>query len=125
MIPSKEELLPFKENRRDAAKFFDVSEKTIINWFKKYELYEPKKNYGCGKLNRQKAEEIRNLYTQGISMGELATKYQVTFATISRIIHNLIYREGKDTAIVSVVYNLETTGKAVHTKIKNKNKEKS
>lgn len=118
MIPSKEELLPFKENRKEAAKFFDVTEKTVINWLKKYGLYEPKENYGCGKLDRKKAEEIRDLHAQGISMGALAKKYKVTFATISRVVHNLIYREGKDTAVVSVVYNLETTGKAIHTKIK-------
>lgn len=118
MIPSKEELLPFKENRKEAAKFFEVTEKTVINWFKKYGLYEPKENYGCGKLNRQKADDIRKLHAQGVSIRDLAVKYKVTFATISRVVHNLIYREGKDTAIVNVVYNLETTGKAIHTKIK-------
>lgn len=108
MVPNKEELLPYRENRKEAAKFFGVTEKTIVNWMKKHEIYKAKPNYGCGKLNGEKALEIRKLHSEGVSVKDIAKKYQVTFATISRIIHNLIYREDKNTAIVSVVYNLES-----------------
>jgi transposase len=109
MIPSKDELLPYRESRKEAAKKFGVTEKTIINWLKKYNLYQPKPNYGCGKLDGKRATEIRKLHSEGASIKELSKKYDVTFATISRIIHNLIYREEKGTAIVNVVYNLHIT----------------
>lgn len=111
MIPSKADLLPYVKNRKEAAKKFEVTEKTIINWLKKYDLYQPKPNYGCKKLNGQKVLEIRKLHSDGVSIKELAKKYKVTFATISRVIHNLTYREEKYTAIVNVVYNHDVSSK--------------
>ncbi len=105
MIPSKDEIEPFKDDRKSAATKFDVSEKTIVNWLKRYGLYEPKANFGCNKLNMEKAIEIRRLHANGVPMKDLATKYDVTFSTISRIIHNLIYHHTTDIAEVTVVYN--------------------
>lgn len=110
MIPSKNELLPYKNNRKQAAKFFKVTEKTIVNWMKKYEIYEPKQNYGCNKLDMTKAVEIRNLYKEGYEIKNLAKKYQVSFSTISRIIHNFTYKEFENTALVNVVYNVKQIG---------------
>lgn len=105
MTPKKEDLIPFVNNRKEASKIFGVTEKTIVNWMKKYEIYHPKENYGCNKLNSQKAIEIRKLHLQGHTIKELAEKYEVTFATISRIIKNSIYKQDIDTALISVVYN--------------------
>lgn len=105
MIPTKESLIPYINNRKEAAKFFNVTEKTIINWMKKYEIYNPKKNYGCNKLNAEKAIEIRKLYENGCKIKEISKKYSVTFATISRIINNKIYKEGNDLALINVIYN--------------------
>lgn len=109
MVPKKDDLIPYIKDRKSAAKKFNVTEKTIVNWMKKYDLYQPKKNYGCNKLNYEKAKEIRNLYNKGESIKFLSSKYKVTFATISRIVNNLIYIENKinDTATINVVYNLE------------------
>lgn len=112
MIPSKEELIPFENKRKEAAKFYGVTEKTVINWMKKHGIYKAKENYGCGKLDMGKALEIRKLHKDGVSIKNLANKYQVTFATISRIINNLIYREAHDTAVVNVVYNVDQFGHA-------------
>jgi transposase len=109
MIPEKKELISFINDRKTAAAKFNVTEKTIINWMKKYDIYKPKKNYGCNKLNFEKAMEIRTLHKKGDSIKQLSSKYNVTFATISRIINNLIYieKESKDTAQVTAIYNLE------------------
>ena len=108
MIPDKQSLIPYIENRREAAEKFKVTEKTITNWLKRYDLYKPKQNFGCNKLNFEKAVEIRQLYKEGTSIKFLASKYKVTFATISRIINNLIYKEKtSNMATINVIYNLE------------------
>lgn len=106
MIPTKDDLKPYLNNRKLACEKYNVSEKTIINWLKRYDLYEPRENYGCNKLNLDKAIEIRKLHKSGVKMKDLASQYKVTFATISRIVHNLIYKEFKNTADISVVYNV-------------------
>jgi transposase len=107
MIPEKKELLPYVKKRKEAAEHFNVTERTIVNWMKKYNIYKPKKNYGCNKLNLEKAKEIRSLYKNGKKIKELSKKYKVTIATISRIINNIVYKENMehDTADVTVIYN--------------------
>jgi hypothetical protein len=112
VIPSKNDILPYVDNRKEAAKKFEVTEKTIVNWMKFHGLYKPKENYGCGKLNLEKACEIRKLYESGRKMKELASIYNVTFSTISRVIHNVIYAESKSTATVSVIYNINVYAKS-------------
>jgi transposase len=106
MTPKKEDLTPYLNNRKEAAKKFGVTEKTITNWMKKHGIYKPKKNFGCNKLNFEKALEIRKLHKDGLKIKDLAKKYKVTFATISRIVNNLIYKDKnfKNTAVVNVVY---------------------
>lgn len=109
MIPEKKELLPFVNKRKEAAEQFNVTERTIVNWMKKYKIYKPKKNYGCNKLNLKKAKEIRNLYQNGKKVKDLSEKYGVTIATISRIINNIFYKENidNDTAQINVIYNTD------------------
>ena len=106
MKPSKKELKPYIHDRKTAAKVFGVSEKTIIRWLKSYDLYEHG-HYGRGKLNAQKAIEIREKHQTGMSMKQLAEEYGVTFATISRVVHRITYRDagGNSSANVTVVYN--------------------
>lgn len=106
MIPSKEELLPYVHNRKEAAAKFSVTEKTIMRWLQKYGLYQPRSNYGPGKLSLEIARQIRRSYNDGKTMTELATEHGVTVSTISRVLHNIIHKEKKDFAIVSAVYNL-------------------
>lgn len=108
MIPTKQDLLPYVDNRKAAAEKFNVTEKTIVNWLKRYDLYKPKENFGCGKLSSEKASEIRRLYKSGRSVKELAKQFGVTDSTISRVIHNVIYRESKEIAEVTAVYNVST-----------------
>lgn len=109
MIPRKEDLLPYVDNRKSAADKFDVSEKTIVNWLKRYDLYKAKPNFGCGKLDMDKALTIRRLYKEGVAMRSLAKQYGVTVATISRVVNNVIYVQIKEVAEVSVVYNPATS----------------
>lgn len=106
MIPKKEELIKFSKNTKEAADKYQVTERTIINWMKKYKIYNPKLNYGCNKLDFDKAEQIRLLYQNNeLKIKDLAKKFDVTNATISRIINNKIYKEKeKDTAKISVIY---------------------
>lgn len=111
MIPDKKKLIKYKNNIKKAANFFGVTEKTIINWFKKYNIYKPKKNYGCNKLNFKKALEIRDLYKNGLSLKNISKKYNVSAATISKVINNIIYKEIKDssTASINVIYNTKNS----------------
>lgn len=108
MMPSKEELLPYVDNRKEAAANFSVTEKTIVRWLQKYELYQPRKNYGPGKLTMDVARQIRKSYNDGKTMTELAAEHGVTVSTVSRVLHNIIHKETKDFAIVSAVYNLNS-----------------
>ena len=105
MMPSKEELLPYVDDRKSAAEKFDVSVKTISRWMKENGIYKPKKNYGT-KLNLEKARDIRKKYEDGQEIKDLAKEYHVTFSAISRIIQNITYTDLKETAIVSVTYNI-------------------
>lgn len=107
MIPNKEDLIPYVYYRKEAAKKFGVTEKTIINWLKKYNLYKPIKNYGCNKLNLEKATEIRELNKNGDSIKKLSSEYNVTFATISRILNNKIYKHDKNFSTINVSYNIK------------------
>jgi transposase len=106
MMPEKEELIKFLNNTKEAAEKYQVTERTIINWMKKYKIYNPKLNYGCNKLNFDKAEQIRLLYQSNkLKTKDLAKKFGVTITTISRIINNKIYKEKKkNTATINVVY---------------------
>jgi transcriptional regulator with XRE-family HTH domain len=106
MMPKLEELQPYVNNRKKAAEKFGVTEKTIIRWLKHYGFYQPRPNYGCNKLNIEKAIEIRQLHKEGKSIKELAELYGVTFSTISRIIHNITYKYEKEVADVKVIYNV-------------------
>lgn len=103
--PPKEELLAFTD-KKQAAEHYKVSVRTIVRWLEFYDSYAPRANFGSNKLSLQKAREIRDLHTAGVSMKVLAKKYKVTFSAISRVVHNLTHREAiHDTSTVSVIYN--------------------
>jgi transposase len=104
MKPSLEQLYPYENDRKSAAKHFNVSEKTICRWMQSEGIYECKKNYGV-KLNMQKAQEIRKKFEEGSKIKDIAKEYGVTFSAISRILHNINYPVIKETALVKVVYN--------------------
>lgn len=104
-IPEKDDLLKFSD-RKEAAKHFGVSVRTIVRWLDHYGLYSPRANYGHHKLNPQQVAEIRELYRIGWSRKDLANKFGVTFASISRVIHKITYPDLEhEFAIVQVVYN--------------------
>ena len=100
-----DKLASYDGDRGKIAENFGVSERTVIRWLQYYELYQPRANYGCNKLSLKKAREIRKLHEGGASMKDLASKYKVTFSSISRIIHKITYKEFKVTADVWVIYN--------------------
>lgn len=105
MKPSKKLLLPYVHKREEGAEFFGVSQKTILRWLKIYGIYEHGQ-YGRGKLNKSKATEIRKQHKNGVSIKELATKHEVTFSAISRVVHYVTYKEShSNKAIISVTYN--------------------
>lgn len=92
-------------NRSLAAAKYGVTQRTISRWLSQYGLYKPKHNYGCNKLDMDKAREIRSFSKDGMAMKELSEKYKVTLSTISRVVHNLIYKDEKNVADVKVIYN--------------------
>jgi len=105
MVPPKKQLEAFDGNLSKIADHYDVSERTARRWLGTYGLYRPTKNFGAYKLGLQEAREIRARHTnECISIKELAEEYNVTFATISRILHNQTYCE-VNTAKISVTYN--------------------
>lgn len=105
MIPSRDCLLPYVQDRQQGAEHFGVCERTIIRWLQKYNLYHPTKKFGEGKLDIAKAEEIRKLHKEGRAMKDLAAEYDVTISTISRILHHITHKQNKDFAEVSVIYH--------------------
>ena len=105
MIPKLTDLNPFLGDVEKIAIHFNVSDRTVRRWLSHYEIYEPKKNFGPNKLGKKKAREIRAKYNnQKVSIKKLAEEYGVTFATISRILHNITYPD-KDFSKVYVVHN--------------------
>ena len=102
MRPKKKELESFVGDRPAAAKHFDVSERTILRWFKHYGLFQRK---GRGKLDLYKARKIRQKHKDGVSIKDLAKEYNVTFASISRIIQRINYKDPEELADVQVLYN--------------------
>ena len=106
MRPPKDKLEPFVYDRDAAADKFGVSERTICRWMQHYGILVRKNNMGSNKLNLNKAREIIRKHSEGTSMNDLAEEYEVTFSTISRVVHKINYREpAKETAEVHVVYN--------------------
>lgn len=103
--PGFEELRTFRDNRKQAAAYFDVSERTIIRWLQYHNLYAPREGHGR-KLDLDKAREIRKKHSDGKTIKQLAREYNVTFSSISRIVQNINYKEVRDTALVGVIYNL-------------------
>jgi len=103
MRPPRNKLTPYKGDRKKIAQDYGVSERTAIRWLDHYGLYKPRDNYGY-KLNMKKAREIRRLYREGTSMRDIAQRYDVTFASISRVVHGVTYKE-KQVADVFVIYN--------------------
>lgn len=103
--PSKEKLLSFK-TREDAAEAFNVSVRTVIRWLDEYGEYHPRKGYGP-KLTEDQVVKVRLLHQDGWAIKDLAKKFNVTFSSISRIIHGITHKtKSKDVAEVSVVYNV-------------------
>lgn len=109
MKPTREDLLPYMDKRRDAAKLYGVSEKTIIRWMQHYQIYKPTPNFGHSKLDMGKAQAIRREHKGGKTPKELAALYGVTVSTIGRVLNNVIYKESTDVAEVSVVYNINAS----------------
>lgn len=83
------------------------------NFVPKLDIFSPKKlkqssekrkNWGR-KLNKIKARQIRAKHrNQKFSIRQLAQEYEVTFATISRILHNITYPD-RDFSKVYVIHN--------------------
>lgn len=98
--PSKNQLVNL--SREEIAENFKVSDKTVVRWLKHYEMFEKKGR----KLDQAKAEKIRKKHQEGYSIKKLASEYQVTFSSISRVLNDITYKSGKKTyADISVVYN--------------------
>lgn len=107
MRPLLTEIRQFMGDPKKIAEKYSVSMKTAIRWLKYYGLFKPDKSYNPGKLGMDNAREIRKLHKNGVSMKNLAVQYDVTFSTISRVVHNIIYQEQHDSAQVSMIYNVK------------------
>jgi predicted DNA-binding transcriptional regulator YafY len=60
MLIKKEKLLELE--LKDAAKYFNVSERTIRRWKEFLKIYDPKIKYRPGKVGKKIAIQIRNMY---------------------------------------------------------------
>lgn len=90
-IPSREELegLINQFPLEKVAEIYNISERTVSRWIKRYDL--PKRSY---KLDLYKATKIRRLYfVDGLSLQEIAKLYNVTHTTIGRIVNDIIYKD--------------------------------
>ena len=102
--PSKNELKAFLNNKKDAAKKFEVSERTIYRWMLEYGICEKKSNYGP-KLSAKKVEQIRARHQAGDSVKQIAKKHKISLATVYRIVKNITHKQSStDSAKVSVIY---------------------
>lgn len=103
MTPTKEDLNG--SPLADIAICFGVSERTARRWLKALDIYEPRKGYGPGKISDPDALDIRISKSDGESVKSLANRYNVSPATIYRIVAGQTHRVIKETALVSVIYN--------------------
>lgn len=88
----KEELqaLLAEYSRQEIAEKCGVSASTVSRWIRKYNL--TRKNYGP-KLNFGNAQKIRAIYQSGQwNQEKLAIEFDVSQATISKIINNETYK---------------------------------
>lgn len=106
MRQSREDILPFVDDRKGGAAYFGVSERTFTRWLEFYGFYHTKENYQSHKLSVEQVAEIRQLYKDGTKMKRLAELYKVTFATVSRVVHNVTHKRITETAKISVIYNI-------------------
>lgn len=68
-------------------------------------VFKANKALGAGKLNKEKASEIRVLHRDGTSIPDLAKEFNVTENSIYNVLNNVTYYSKPDFATVSVVYN--------------------
>jgi hypothetical protein len=64
---------------------FEVVMSILDKWMAEDELEDGKYQYGTGKLTQQNVLKIRKLLTDGVSEDDLAKRYNVTRAHISKI----------------------------------------
>lgn len=93
MLIKKEKLLEL--GLKEAAEYFNVSERTIRRWKEFLEIYDPEVKYRPGKVGKEIATQIRNMdrsdkYTQK----ELAEIFNISQPMIGKIINNVAYRTG-------------------------------
>ena len=94
MIPSKDQLLPYINNIKEAAMTFGKSEKTIRRWMQTHEIYVVKDGYRPNKLSNIIARKIRHLDNMGCyTQTQLAVMFGVSQATIGRIVNGIYYKQ--------------------------------
>lgn len=104
-MPPLEVLKPFANDIANAAVQFDVSERTVRRWLHSAGLTEKKTGWGP-KLNKSQVNEVHKLDREGFKIVEIAKMMNVSHVAISKIINGQTHiAKGKDTAVVSVIYN--------------------
>jgi transcriptional regulator with XRE-family HTH domain len=77
----------------EIAIVLDCSLNKIYSILHQEGIINKNKNFGANKLNKEKAKKIRELYVSGKSIKDLSKKFNVTVASIGRIINNVTYKE--------------------------------
>lgn len=104
-MPSLEDLKPFVNDIANAAVHFGVSERTVRRWLQSSGLTEKKSGWGP-KLNKSQVNEVHKLDREGLKVVEIAKLMNVSHVAISKILNGQSHApKGKETAIISVVYN--------------------
>lgn len=93
ILMKKDKLLELE--LKEAAEYFEVSERTIRRWKKILEIYVPNSKYNPGKVGKEIATQIRNLdRSDNYTQKELAEIFDISQPMIGKIINNVAYRTG-------------------------------
>jgi hypothetical protein len=81
----------FGNDYESAAKYFEVSTRTIRRWKQKEGTYQPKPGYGPNKLSKDQVKKIKSL-GDSYNQTQLAKMFGVTQAMIGRILNNVSHK---------------------------------
>ena len=89
--PNKSELIDYMHDIKGAALRWGVNERTIRRWLALEDLYNPRDGYGPGKLDKEKAAQIRRLSSTGYTQSQLGTIFNVSQAMVGRVVNNIAH----------------------------------
>lgn len=90
LTPEKDKLSAM--SLEEAAAYYGKSTRTIRRWLKKAGIYQPQEKYQPGKIDKQKALQIRRLEKEGLTQTEIAEKFNISQPMVGKIINNYAHK---------------------------------